>query len=56
MKYWLARLIDDSSIKLSSEHQNMEWANIDRAIELVVFSDIASLFRKVDNFLKSHSQ
>lgn len=53
--YWLAELRDqDFKVKLSNEHQHYEWANIDRACELVYYHDTQSALKSAEKYLEEN--
>ncbi|MFH4980635.1 hypothetical protein AB6A40_007344 [Gnathostoma spinigerum] len=52
VKYWLAKLKPQYSVKLSNEHQNMKWAALEEAIETVKFEDICKMLQKAEEHLK----
>ncbi|XP_014285314.1 bis(5'-nucleosyl)-tetraphosphatase [asymmetrical] [Halyomorpha halys] len=51
--YYLAQLADDASVKLSHEHQDFKWANLEDACVLVNFPEMQKVLRNCDAFLQS---
>lgn len=51
--YYLAELSDCASIKLSDEHQDYKWANLEDACKLVNFAEMQKVLRNCDAFLQS---
>ncbi|XP_013083426.2 bis(5'-nucleosyl)-tetraphosphatase [asymmetrical]-like [Biomphalaria glabrata] len=50
--YWLAELKDSSTpVRLSEEHQDYKWAELEEACQLVKYHDTINLLRAADLFL-----
>ncbi len=51
--YYLARLRNaEQKINLSSEHQNLSWANLQDACNLVKYENMQNILRKAEEFIK----
>lgn len=52
--YWLAELINqNSTVKLSNEHQDFKWLKLEEACELAGFSDMQETLKEFHSFIKS---
>ncbi|XP_041465425.1 bis(5'-nucleosyl)-tetraphosphatase [asymmetrical]-like [Lytechinus variegatus] len=52
--YWLAELKDPTDgVKLSNEHQDFKWCNLEEACHLSGYSDMEKVLRDADNYLHS---
>ena len=47
--YWPAEVNFDQPVKLSNEHQDFKWLNIDEACKLCVFEDMQKALKEVHN-------
>jgi bis(5'-nucleosidyl)-tetraphosphatase len=54
--YWLAKFINSSSgqVKLSDEHIDFKWLDIDKTVELSQFNDMQIAFRKSDEYIRKN--
>jgi 8-oxo-dGTP pyrophosphatase MutT (NUDIX family) len=50
--YWLARL-KTCEVKLSSEHQNLQWLPLEPAIKLAKYPEMEKMLREAEDYLKS---
>lgn len=52
--YWLAELINSQAeVKLSNEHQDFKWLNIQDACRYGQYKDTEDLLRYCDNYINS---
>ena len=52
--YWLAQLADSAGlVKLSHEHQDFKWLNLDEACRIVEYTDMQSVLKECDVYLKT---
>ncbi|KAE9417519.1 hypothetical protein Angca_006693, partial [Angiostrongylus cantonensis] len=51
VKYWLAMLQNQNDVKLSHEHQNMKWAELDEAIKIAEYAEMGALLRKFKAYI-----
>lgn len=52
--YWLAELINpNAKVKLSNEHQDYKWLNINDACKYAKFEDMQGVLIDFDNFIKN---
>ena len=51
--YYLARLRNpEQKINLSDEHQDLSWANLQEACNLVKYENMQNILRKAEEFIK----
>lgn len=54
VKYWLAELTNGSAeVKLSDEHQDYKWLEVDDACKLSQFDDMQKMLRQYQEYLVS---
>ena len=52
MTYWLAKMNNyDDKVVLSDEHQDFKWLDIDQAVSLSGFKDMAQVFKNFNSKL-----
>lgn len=44
----------ETNVKLSLEHQDYKWVNLDEAVKLMKYKNYQELFRKAEEFIKKH--
>ena len=54
--YWIARLdhIKNPQIKLSDEHIDYKWLDLEKAVELAKFSDMQEALRNSEKFIREY--
>lgn len=53
--YWLAQLINpNATVKLSDEHQDYKWLNLEEACAYGKYEDMQGMLRRFDNFIKQN--
>lgn len=51
--YWLAELINpNAKVKLSDEHQDYKWLNIEEACKYAEYKDLQAVFVDFDGFIR----
>ena len=54
--YWLSQLKDpDSPVKLSHEHQDFKWLELEPALKYAKFADMQETLKQADQFIKTKS-
>lgn len=53
VKYWLALLKDPENVKLSNEHQNWKWAELEEAIKIAEYAEMGALLRKFQSYINN---
>ncbi|WKY04103.1 hypothetical protein Q1695_005235 [Nippostrongylus brasiliensis] len=56
VKYWLAQLKNPDEVKLSDEHQNWKWAELDDAIKIAEYAEMGALLRKFKAYIDDLKQ
>ena len=53
--YWLAKLIDPATnlVKLSDEHQDFKWVQLNEAQELVTFKDMQKALKDCSEYIEN---
>ncbi|CAB3408340.1 unnamed protein product [Caenorhabditis bovis] len=54
VKYWLALLNNPLDVKLSHEHQNWKWADLEEAIRVADYAEMGQLLRKFHDFIEKN--
>jgi bis(5'-nucleosidyl)-tetraphosphatase len=54
--YWIARLehLKNPKVKLSDEHIDFKWADLEKAVELAKFNDMQEALRNSEKFIKEN--
>lgn len=53
--YWLAELVNPhASVKLSDEHQDFKWLELQEACKLAEFSEMQETLKEFDTFITSN--
>lgn len=51
--YWLAELINpNAKVKLSDEHQDYKWLNVEEACKYAEYKDLQEVFVDFDGFIR----
>ncbi|ETN78514.1 hypothetical protein NECAME_10333 [Necator americanus] len=52
VKYWLALLKNPEDVKLSHEHQNWKWAQLEEAVKIADYAEMGTLLKKFHAYIE----